>query len=64
MAPLPTRPVVIIDEDEIIMIDNESEDEIEILEHGEFQVFHAPPSSSDSFAATERSISYLLQKLE
>lgn len=39
MAHLPTQPILIIDDEEAIVIDDESEGEIEILEHGELQTF-------------------------
>ena len=34
------QPIVIIDDDEAIMIGDDSEDEIEILEYGELRAFN------------------------
>jgi hypothetical protein len=55
MASLPTIPIVIIDEEEVIVIEDESGDEIEILEHGKRHSFNfCLWPYGDAFSSLER----------
>jgi hypothetical protein len=49
------QPIVVIDEEEVIMIGDDSEDEIEILEYGELPAFNFP----SSFAAMSVGVTFI-----